>query len=327
MVDENRLPEGPVGRPQGPSNLRILLFVFLLSSISALLLAIVSYSLSGAQERAKSFDQSKQMLIADHILDYSGAFEIKEGEQFVPALFDREAGVLKPAPSEEARQPATGEEIAEISRLRIRPLLVDSKGASSTFAEKKIDLAEYLAENKKEGYGKQPLKLIYAILPNEKESGSIDDAKVAADPTLADSFVLPISGFGLWAPVYGYLAIEKDGETVIGTTWYEMAETPGLGANITEPWWQKQFYNKVIFQSGSATIDYNSDPIGLTVVKGQVKNVYGESPRARSAVDGISGSTLTGDGVTAAYRDSLTPYRAFFIRLHEAGKETKEKSG
>ena len=66
--------------------------------------------------------------------------------------------------------------------------------------------------------------------------------------------------------------------------------------------------------------------MGIIVVKGKVSDVYGTTPKARSAVDGISGATLTGNGVTAAYHNSLTPYRAFLTKINEQSGEKKENT-
>ena len=58
-------------------------------------------------------------------------------------------------------------------------------------------------------------------------------------------------------------------------------------------------------------------PVGITVVRGKVVEVVGDNPKAFSAVDGMPGATLTGNGVTKAYKDTLAPYRPFFIKLSE----------
>ncbi|MCH9609337.1 MAG: Na(+)-translocating NADH-quinone reductase subunit C [Chlamydiales bacterium] len=215
-------------------------------------------------------------------------------------------------------QNASAEEIKTIAETRIHPFVTDSKGEVYTLEEKKLTLTEYLDNNQKQGYANLPLKLFYVIMPNEKE-----DPK---DFSKAQAIVIPVSGFGLWAPIYGYLAIEPNGDTIIGTTWYDMAETPGLGANIAESWWQSQFRGKLIFhEDGGGKTDFQTAEMGIIVVKGKVKDVFGETPKAKSAVDGVSGATLTGNGVTAAYQDSLTPYRAFLIKLHGEKKSNDSK--
>lgn len=311
-------PSEPPKSPPPKSEWQVLRFITLLCAISASLLAVVAYGLQGPQTRAKELDQNKQMLIAARIIGYRDTFELEHEGTFLPAYFDQEHKVLKPlSPTTPTTPTVSANEIKTLSALRIRVLLTDDQGALFTLEEKNIDLAKYLAQNKKSGVSALPLKLIYAILPNRAGIEKISAHDVAHELSLAEIFVIPISGFGLWAPIYGYLALRADGNEVVGTSWYEMAETPGLGANITEPWWQKQFFGKMVFQqSGGTTTDFVTAPLGITVVKGKVSTLYGDSARAKSAVDGISGSTLTGDGVTAAYRDSLTPYRAFLLKLH-----------
>jgi len=129
-----------------------------------------------------------------------------------------------------------------------------------------------------------------------------------------ESYVFPIKGFGLWDALYGYLSVDKNGDTVIGTTWYDQKETPGLGGEIATEKWQKQFYGKKIFQQNpDGTTSYTTAPLGIRVIKGQSVRPY-EKP---STVDGISGATITSEGVAEAYRTSLAPYRPFLIRAHK----------
>ena len=285
--------------------------------ICGFLLAVVAYTLRTPQMEAKEFDQSKQMLIAAKILNHAGYFELlQEDGALVPAEFDPSAQILVPS-EEEGPVKATDDQIKAIAELRIRPLLTDKEGNVSTLEAHNITLSQYLAQNQKTGYANLPQKLFYVILPNEKTE------KDALDLTQAYAIVIPISGFGLWGPIYGYIAVSSDGDEVIGTTWYDHGETPGLGANIAEAWWQKQFFKKLIFQEApDGSTDFQTADMGIFVVKGKVSDVLSDSPKSKSAVDGISGATITGDGVSAAYKNSLTPYREFFIKLRE--KEEKQ---
>lgn len=305
------------------TDFQILLFIVVLTMTCGLILSIIAYALSGPQKEAKEFDQRKQMLIASKILNHAGYFEIlQEDGSLQLATFDPQTKTLVP---DEAAPKATDDQIKKVSELRIRPLITDAEGNVYTLEEKNLTLSEYLEQNKKTGYANLPLKLFYAILPNEEKAGDLTAAEVAKELKEIYAVVIPVSGFGLWGPIYGYIALAPNGDDVIGTTWYEHAETPGLGANISEPWWQKQFYGKLIFQETAAgKSDLATANIGIIVVKGKVKDVYGTSPKAKSAVDGMSGATITGDGVTEAYHNSLTPYRNFFIKLNE---ETEEKNG
>jgi len=304
---------------KAPSDKKVLLFVVLLCGVCGFLLAVFAYGLQRPQKEAKEFDESKQMLIAAKILKEDGTFQLLTEKGATPAAFDPSTKTLIPS---EISTKATKEEVKEIALLRIRPLLTTKEGSVFSLEEKNITLSAYLSENKKAGYAELPLKLFYAILPNDPEVYGLAASDVAKQLNKVEMVIIPVSGFGLWAPIYGFLAISNNGDEVIGTTWYEHAETPGLGANITEPWWQKQFYHKVIFQeSPDGSTDFKTANMGIIVVKGKVRDVFGTTPRAKSAVDGMSGATLTGDGVTQAYRNSLTPYRAFFIKLRSEEKK------
>ncbi|MCH9625523.1 MAG: Na(+)-translocating NADH-quinone reductase subunit C [Chlamydiales bacterium] len=298
------------------TDFQVLLFISSLCVICALALAVVAYVLSTPQKEAKEFDQRKQMLIAAKILSHSGYFELLDDESKPQiAQFDPSQMILVADP--EAKK-ATEDQIKQVAESRIRPLLTDKEGNIYSLEEKKITLTDYLEKNKKTGYANLPLKLFYAILPNKSDAQNITASELAKDPSQIYAYVIPVSGFGLWAPIYGYLAVGKNGDEVIGTTWYDHGETPGLGANITEAWWQDQFYKKLIFQeSSSGTTDFQTTDMGLIVVKGKVLDVFGSSPKSKSAVDGISGATLTGDGVTQAYRNSLQPYREFLIKVNK----------
>jgi len=284
-----------------------------LSFVCALILSILASILEEPKEVAKELDRSKQMMIAAKILDYQGGFLVQNKEgKYVPAKY--EEGKLIPTQTFEV---ASKIQLLDIYSKRFEPLLVDKQGNIKTFAEAKINYDNYLAEYRKTGYYREPLMLIYKILSNNPSSKESKEGE-------PEGYVFPVNGFGLWDAIYGYLAIKPDGDTVIGITWYDQKETPGLGANISEACWQDMFPGKKIFQEGAdGKTDYKTAPLGITVVKGKVAEVLGNVPKAKSAVDGMAGATLTGNGVTDAYRDVLTPYRPFLIKLHE--KSSKDK--
>jgi len=99
--------------------------------------------------------------------------------------------------------------------------------------------------------------------------------------------ILPINGYGLWSTLYGFLAIEKDGETIVGLSYYEHGETPGLGGEVDNPKWKKIWAGKKIYDA-----DGN---VAIKVIKGTV--VPG-SAQAEFHVDGLAGATLTSRGVS-----------------------------
>lgn len=106
-----------------------------------------------------------------------------------------------------------------------------------------------------------------------------------------ETIILPVYGYGLWSTMYGYVALENDANTIVGLRFYQHGETPGLGAEIDKPRWQRLWRGKKIYGN-------SPDPL-IEVVKGR-------TPRGGDGVvyqvDGITGATLTGRGVTNLLR-------------------------
>jgi len=299
-----------------PNNTQTIIFMVILSFACALILSLLASALAEPKELAKDLDRSKQMMIAAKILSHHGTFlmQDKEGE-YLPAKYET-GGILVPGSEKDH---ATNAQLLEVYKKRLIPMLVNDKGDLFTFEQAKINEDEYIAAYRKAGYYQQPYKLIYKLLPNPTSGAKSEKEQPA------EGWVVPVNGFGLWDAIYGYLAVAPGGDKVIGITWYDQKETPGLGANIAEEPWQNLFPGKLIFQEpSSGTTDFKTAPLGIVVVKGKVSEVLGDSPKSKSAVDGMAGATLTGNGVTDAYRNVLAPYRPFFIRIHnELQKEKK----
>lgn len=98
--------------------------------------------------------------------------------------------------------------------------------------------------------------------------------------------ILPVRGYGLWGQLYGFLALENDLKTVAGFGFYEHRETPGLGGEVDNPSWKAQWAGKEVY-------DADGD-VDIDVIKGSVDP---NSPKAAHQVDGLSGATLTSNGV------------------------------
>jgi len=103
--------------------------------------------------------------------------------------------------------------------------------------------------------------------------------------------ILPVHGYGLWSTMYGFLAVEGNGQTVIGINFYDQAETPGLGGEIVNPNWRALWKGKEIYNE-------NGEPV-LGLIKGTVDTSRDE---AVNQVDGLAGATLTSVGVTNLVR-------------------------
>ena len=98
--------------------------------------------------------------------------------------------------------------------------------------------------------------------------------------------VLPIRGYGLWGTLYGYISLDADLNTVKGIEYYDHKETPGLGGEVDSPAWKSDWNGKKVYNSSGEVILY--------VTKGPSSEDY--------EIDGISGATLTSNGVTNMIR-------------------------
>lgn len=293
-----------------PTNQYTLFFVVALSLICALILSLLASALAKPKEVAKELDRSKQMMIAAKILNPNGYFIVADKDgKYVPARMDSDGTLV----ADPAIDFADSAQLIKVYNKRLVPYLTNDQGEIKTFKELGLNQSEYESGYRKSGYYKQPWKLFFEIMPNGAKGDKIKP----------EGYVIPVNGYGLWDAIYGYLAIKPDGDTVIGISWYDQKETPGLGANITEAPWQNLFVGKKIFQeSTDGTTDFNTAPLGITVVKGKVADVLGESPKSKSSVDGMTGATLTGNGVTDAYKSVLAAYKPFLLKLNaENGKE------
>jgi Na+-transporting NADH:ubiquinone oxidoreductase subunit C len=128
-----------------------------------------------------------------------------------------------------------------------------------------------------------------------------------------DRIILPVSGYGLWSTMYGFLALEADGNTIADITFYEHGETPGLGDFVGKPAWQARWHEKRLFDE--------SGRLQIQVAKGHVSP---DDPMADYRVDGVSGATLTGNGVTNLLEYWLGDhgYGPYLQRIREEGGGT-----
>ena len=109
----------------------------------------------------------------------------------------------------------------------------------------------------------------------------------------------------MWSTLYGFFAIEPDGRTVKGITFYKHKETPGLGGEVDKEWFQNNFIGKKF-------VDQNDNLVGIKVLKGKVDR---NSSTAYYKVDGISGATITSKGLEKFLLDDLKKYDPFFQKI------------
>lgn len=119
-------------------------------------------------------------------------------------------------------------------------------------------------------------------------------------------YVIPMRGKGLWGPIWGYIALREDINTVYGAIFDHKSETPGLGAEISTPVFMDQFEDKKIMNEEGKFVS-------IQVVKGEASGDY--------QVDGISGGTITSVGVQDMLDDSIRPYLEF-LKSYSQRSET-----
>ena len=115
-------------------------------------------------------------------------------------------------------------------------------------------------------------------------------------------YIIPLRGKGLWGPIWGYIALEGDMNTVAGVSFGHKGETPGLGAEIETEKFQKQFIGKKI-------LDDQGNFVSVKVVKG------GAAPNDMHGVDAVSGATITSNGVTEMFHRTLANYIPYFKKV------------
>ncbi len=124
-----------------------------------------------------------------------------------------------------------------------------------------------------------------------------------------EQVVIPIEGLAMWGTAYGFLALDRDGITVRGLTYYDQKETPGLGGEIGNPAWQALWKGRHAYDSAGLP--------ALAVIKGQA----GPPDKDPFRVDGMSGATITSNAITRLTRFWLSDdgYGKFLKRLREKG--------
>ncbi len=112
--------------------------------------------------------------------------------------------------------------------------------------------------------------------------------------------ILPVEGKGLWGPIYGYVSLLPDMNTIYGVTFDHKGETPGLGAEINTTWFESMFDGKQLFD--------NESFVSVEVVKG------GADADDIHSVDAISGGTITSKGLEKMLFDCIVKYEDYLIK-------------
>jgi Na+-transporting NADH:ubiquinone oxidoreductase subunit C len=204
-------------------------------------------------------------------------------KQEVNARLYRQKNVLLAAGLVQPEEAPSDRELLAIFDRNIRVRLVDLK-TGELLPEGKIDEKNYDQRRARND-------------PQMSRPAPPNDAQIQRLPNYAavylvkgrneaiEQVVLPVEGVGMWGTCYGFIALDRDGNTVRGLTFYDQKETPGLGGEISNPKWQATWHGRKVF-------DAQWQP-RLTVVKGH----GGPPERDPHRVDALSGATITSNGV------------------------------
>ena len=121
-------------------------------------------------------------------------------------------------------------------------------------------------------------------------------------------YIIELRGTGLWDAIWGYISLKSDFNTVNGVSFDHKGETAGLGAEITKDWFKESFRDEKIFNS-------DGELVGITVLKGN--NDPNNIDKDDHEVDAISGSTITGDGVTDMIYERVNNYLPYLSLIND----------
>ncbi len=115
-------------------------------------------------------------------------------------------------------------------------------------------------------------------------------------------YIFPLYGAGLWGPIWGFVSLDADMNTIYGAYFDHEGETPGLGAEISTGWFQQEFKGKKLF-------DETGKLVSIIVKK------TGQNAPAEHSVDGVSGGTITSKGLEDMLLADFSGYKEFLLKI------------
>jgi Na+-transporting NADH:ubiquinone oxidoreductase subunit C len=264
--------------PKTDSTRYTFLFAAAVCVVCALLVAASAVGLRDRQENNQLVYRQKNVLLAAGLVKPDQKLSDRE----LQAIFDKNI-------------------VVRLIDLKTGEMIPEGKIDARSFDQKKArnDPAQSRAA--------PPNPALVSRLPNYGAVYFVTKGVKDAPPELV---VLPIEGMAMWATVYGFIAVERDGNTVRGLTFYDQQETPGLGGEIGNPKWQALWQGRKAF-------DANWEP-QLKVIKGQA----GPPDKDPHRIDGLSGATITSNGISRviAFWFSKDGYAPYLKQLREGAK-------
>lgn len=266
------------------SNLYIFIFSAVMVIIVAVLLSFVSQQLKPRQEKNEEVEQMRSILASVNVEATAGNAERLYAQYITESYVINTKGEViksqKPFEVDLKKQTSRINSINDLqSKLTVRKVSPFKKLISGPGGSEKTDVGSVQSEiSVTEGALELP---VYVC---QKENKTY--------------YVFALRGKGLWGPIWGYISLTDDFNTIYGAYFDHKTETPGLGAEIKTAMFQNQFKNKKLY-------DENNQFVSVKVLKG------GGSKGNPHGVDAISGGTITSKGVEKMLDDWLSQYNTF----------------
>lgn len=197
-----------------------------------------------------------------------------------------------------------GDDVNRIWEERIKSLVVDIDGdVVGQLDNGTAVIAEQIDVGKE--FKKPPQERLFPVFLFVNEN----------NPDQIESYIIPVFGNGLWDRIWGFVALEKDLVTVRGVRFDHKAETPGLGARITDANVQERYVGKKIYNNVG-------ELLSIQMVKAETgdASIYDDYH-----VDGMSGSTMTANGVNDMLLRYFKYYSSYFKTIDTADQESIEE--
>ncbi len=180
-------------------------------------------------------------------------------------------------------------------------LNVDTEGQDAKALWNKYITAEQVLNSNAEVIA-TPKVVAFSIELKKELSKPLDERELpmfVANINGETKYIISLYGAGLWGPLWGYVALNEDKNTIFGTYFSHASETPGLGAEIALNKFQEEFIGKSILND-------QREFLSIAIVK------PGQTSDKQDYVDGISGGTITSKGVEKMLLDCLGQYTSFY---------------
>lgn len=193
-----------------------------------------------------------------------------------------------------------GDQVLDLYKETIESIVVDINGE---VVEKDEKGAPIIAENVDvaKNFKSKPEDRLYPVFkyhqPGNKEA--------------VESYIFPVYGKGLWGPIWGFIALETDLNTIKGTSFDHKTETPGLGARITSSEVSERYHGKKLF-------DDSGNLISIRMLKAENNPA---SMLDEHHVDGMSGATLTANGMNDMLKTYFEAYQKYILKVRNSGDQ------